>query len=297
MHARPSPGDDHLRQIRSDEETAMTTTATQDAGWQLDEVGAAAYEAMLVPEALRPWAQDLVAAVAPRAGQHVVDVACGTGIVARTAAACVGPAGRITGFDINPAMLTVARRVSAGTEPEIRYEQAAADRLPVADGAADAVFCQQGLQFVPDPSAALAEMHRVCAPGGRLGIATCRSIDHQPGYLALTDVLARHLGEEAAAVIRTPYALGENSRLRELVAGAGFSGVHVRIVISPFRVPSAEALVRGETASSPLGDVVERLGPDAGAALVGELTRALEPHTDDDGVVFPFETVVVTADR
>jgi hypothetical protein len=55
--------------------------------------------------------------------------------------------------------------------------------------------------------------------------------------------------------------------------------------------------LRGETANSPLGDVVERLDADAGAALVADLTTALAPHTDDEGVLFPFETIVVTADR
>ncbi len=98
-------------------------------------------------------------------------------------------------------------------------------------------------------------------------------------------------------MIRTPYALGDTEELRALITSAGFTGPHARIVVSPCRVPSAEALLRGETASSPLGDVVERLDADVGAALVADLTEALAPHTDDEGVLFPFETIVVTADR
>ena len=275
----------------------MTGTLAPRAGWQLDEAGAESYEAILVTALLGPWAEGLVDAVGVRSGQRVVDVGTGTGAVARAAARRTGGHGTVIGFDPNPAMLTVARRVSAGTIPEISFEPAAADALPLPTGAADAVLCQQVLQFVPDPPAALAELHRVCAPGGRLGIATCRGLEHQPGYRVLTDVVERHIGREAADVIRTPYALGGTEQLLGLITGAGFTGAHARIVVSPCRVPSAEALLRGETASSPLGDVLERLDPDAGAALVGDLTHALAPHTDDEGVLFPFETIVVTADR
>ncbi|NEK58774.1 methyltransferase domain-containing protein [Geodermatophilus sabuli] len=277
--------------------TEAAGARSSDAGWQVDEAGATAYEETLVPALLAPWAEDLVAAAGPRRGQRVVDVACGTGIVARTAARVVGSAGAITGVDLNPAMLAVARRVSAGTVPEIRYEVGAADALPLPDGTADVVFCQQGLQFFPDPAAALAEFHRVGVPGGRLGVSTCRSLSHQPGYRLLVDVLARHLGQAAAVVVASPYALGELDRLHALVAGAGFTRVHARIVVSTVRVPSAEALLRGETASSPLGDVVGRLDRSAAGALVADLGAALTPHTDDDGVVFPFETAVVSANR
>ncbi|MFD2091453.1 class I SAM-dependent methyltransferase [Blastococcus deserti] len=275
----------------------MTTTLAPRAGWQLDEAGAESYEAVLVPALLGPWAEDLVDAVGVRRGHRVLDVGTGTGAVARAAARRTGEVGEVTGVDINPHMLAVARRVSAGTVPTIRYDVAAADALPLHDGAADVVLCQQALQFVPDPSAALAEMHRVCAPGGRMGVATCRGLEHQPGYRVLTEVLARHVGQEAADVIRTPYSLGDTAQLRGLVTGAGFTGARARIVVSACRVPSAEALLRGETASSPLGDVLDRLDANAGAALVADLTAALAGHTDDDGVVFPFETIVVTADR
>ncbi|MFP5373255.1 MAG: class I SAM-dependent methyltransferase, partial [Actinomycetes bacterium] len=156
----------------------MTATLAPRAGWQLDEACAQSYEAVLVPALLGPWAEDLVDAVGVRPGQRVVDVGTGTGAVARAAARRIGDAGEVTGFDINPHMLTIARRVSAGSVPAIRYDVAAADAPPLPDGAADAVLCQQALQFVPDPSAALAELHRVCAPGGRIGVRTCRSLEH-----------------------------------------------------------------------------------------------------------------------
>lgn len=159
------------------------------------------------------------------------------------------------------------------------------------------VLCQQGLQFFPDPHAALAEMARVVRPGGRLGLSTCRGLAHQPGYAAMISVLTRQLGAQAGEVLRSPYALGDIEKVRGLVGSAGFEEPHAAIRVWSTRFASAEALLRAETASSPLGALVDQLAREAQDTLVKEVTAALQPHTDDDGVVFPFETIVVTATR
>lgn len=269
----------------------------QSEGWQLEEASAAAYERYLGPPFLVPWATDLVDAVDLKTGERVLDVACGTGIVARQAAGRVAPEGEVTGVDVNPAMLSVAREVASHIAPPIRWEQAGADRLPFPDASFDAVLCQQGLQFFPDRSAALSEMLRVIKPAGRLGLNTCRFLEHQPGYAALVEAVTRHIGVQAGEIVRSPYTLGDMEEVRALVRKAGFEGLHGRIAVWSARFASAEDLLRAETASSPLGDVVRQLDRDVLDALVTDLTAALLPHSDDDGVVFPFETIVVTATR
>lgn len=267
------------------------------SGWQLDEQGAWNYERNLVPAFTDPWAADLVQAVGLAPGERVLDVGCGTGIVARHAAARVGSGGEVTGIDVNPAMLAVAGEVTADLDPPIVWKEAAADDLPFADASFDAVLCQQAVQFFPDVPAALAEMHRVLAPGGRLGVSTCRSIDHQPGYAALAEVVTRHAGVEAGEIIRSPYALGEPSRLRALVAAAGFDHVRTRLDFTTFRAPSPQALLQAESSSSPLGDLVAQLDRDVLDRLLADLGVALAGYTDDEGVTFPFATVVTTAVR
>jgi ubiquinone/menaquinone biosynthesis C-methylase UbiE len=272
-------------------------TPTTPAGWQLDEARARDYERFLVAAVLDGWAADLVDLVAPAAGERVLDVGCGTGVVARHAAARVGPTGAVTGVDRNRGMLTVARELGADAQPPISWLEGDATDLPVAAVSIDVAVCQQALQFIADPAAALAELRRVTVPGGRVGLATCRSLAHQPGYAALIGAVARHLGDEVAGVLASVYALGDPDEVGRLVAAAGFADVHRRIELTTFRVPSAEALLTAETSSSPVGPVADLLDRPAYAALVADVETALAPHTDDEGIVFPFETLVVTARR
>ncbi len=272
----------------------MTTTTK---GWQLDLDGARGYEANLVPAAMDPWAADLVAAVGLAPGDGVLDLACGTGIVTRHAAGRVGPGGGLVGVDANPAMLAVAREVTSDLVPAATWHEATAEDLPLGDQAVDAVVCQQAVQFMADPIVTLVEARRVLAPGGRLGVGTCASLVRQPGYTVLVEVVARHLGEEAATVLASPYGLGEVDRLRAVITAAGFAGIHLRRSITPFRFPSPTAFLAAESASSPLGDLTARLPPATLDPLLADLADGLRPHRDDDGIVFPFETLVATADR
>ena len=133
-------------------------------GWQLDGDAAEAYERYLATS-FAPWARRLVELAGIGSGQRVLDVACGTGIVARQAAASAGASGQVVGLDLNDDMLRVARAAAATTVPPIEWRQGDGRRLPFADRAFDAVVCEQAIQFFPAPDAAVREMHRVLAPG------------------------------------------------------------------------------------------------------------------------------------
>src|SRR5262249_58990290 len=119
--------------------------------WQLEGDSAELYERYLVPPVTLPWALDLVERVGVQTGECVLDVACGTGAVARVAAERVGDGGRVVGVDVNCAMLRVAR----ARLPELEWRQGNALALPLADGEVDVVACQLGLPFYPDRPAAL----------------------------------------------------------------------------------------------------------------------------------------------
>jgi ubiquinone/menaquinone biosynthesis C-methylase UbiE len=273
----------------------MTSTDTL-AGWQLDESGAAAYERHLVPRFFDRFAADLVAGLDLQPGQHLLDVACGTGVVARHAAQQLVPDGKVTAVDRSPAMLAVGRRTVAPAHAPIAFARADATDLPLADDTVDHVTCQQGLQFFPDRRAALAEMFRVLSPGGRLAVSTCRDLRHQRVYRSLVDVLSRHLGADAARVTASPFALGDAGELRRLVTEAGSVEPTVTTRTFQIRFDSSEHLLVAEMSSSPLRVLVERLDRDVRHALLEDLAAVLLPYTDSDrSLTFPFQTLTASA--
>ena len=152
----------------------------------------APYERVMVPAVFGPWAKDLLDTVALAAGTRVLDVACGTGIVARLAASQVGPTGRVVGLDTNEAMLAVARAQPQPTGAHVEWRQGDATKLPFPDAEFGAVLCQQGLQYVPDRAAALREMKRVLASGGRLGLSV---FSHSVGFQLFLSAPQRSLSE------------------------------------------------------------------------------------------------------
>lgn len=264
-------------------------------GWQLEGNSAEAYEKYLVPALMERWAGQLVDAAGIGAGERVLDVGCGTGIVARTAAARVGPHGSVAALDLNEQMVDVAR-AAAGSSP-IEWRTGNACALDFPDGAFDAVLSQQMLQFVSEPLAALGEMRRVLAPGGRVAVNVCRAIEHSPAYIPLADALARHVGPPAGAGMRSPFSVWSADEFRGLLEGAGFRDVKVKIEVGSVRYPSAAEFLRREAASSPLAGPVGALSAAAREALVRDLEEGLRPHRDDDGVVSPLEIYVACGRR
>jgi len=264
--------------------------------WQVAGSAAQVYERQLVPAIFGPWASRVVAVAAPAAGERVLDAACGTGVVARLAAERVGADGRVVGFDLNPGMLMVARSLPVAGAP-VGWVQATAGRLPFPDRGFEVVCCQLGLQFFPDRSAAVAEMARVLVAGGRLVAMVWQSIDHSPGFEVLAAALDRHIGPAAGAVMRAPFALGDEGTLRGLVAGAGFRDVRVDRKAGVVRFGSAQELVVAYGAGSPLAGLIGGAGTAARAGLLAEVQAALEPWQGSDGLAFPIEALLVSGRR
>lgn len=265
--------------------------------WQLDGNSAEAYERYLVPPLFAPGAEALTALAELERGEQVLDVACGTGIVARRAAPQVGTDGRVVGLDVNEGMLEVARTAADDLEPVIAWHRGDALDLPFSDATFDVVFCQQGLQFISGRGAALREMHRVLAPEGRLALSVLRPIEHNPGWALLADVLEQHVGAKGGAMMRSPFASLSTDGLRDLITEAGFREMTLTIGIGPVRYPSAEEFLRREAASSPLAGPIGTLDEKERQSMIEDLKITLQSHMDDNGVVFPSSTYLVLAHR
>ena len=247
--------------------------------WQVGGDAAELYERYHVPAIVGPWAADLVAVAPPRPGDRVLDVACGTGVVARLAAQHVGASGKVVGLDLNGGMIAVARSLPPVPGAPVEWREGSALTMPFPDGSFDLVLCQQGLQFFPDRPAALREMRRVLAPGGRLTLSVFRPLDRNPFQVAIVEALARHLGPQAAAPMRAAFSLGSAEELRALIAGAGFRDVAIRPATKVHRVGPPDEFVRGWLLGSPMADAVARMDEGARAALIGDVISALRSYS------------------
>lgn len=256
------------------------------------------YERYLVPSIFAPWAQDLIEMAALRPGERVLDIACGTGIVARIAARKLGTGGRVVGLDLSAPMLAAARSIAAEEGVAIEWKEGSAVQLPLPDEAFDVVFCQQGLQFFPDRPTALREMHRVLASSGRVVLSVWREIERSPGFAALAEALTRHIGPEAGSLMTAgPFALGDTRGLRALIAGPRFRNITIRPAVKTLRYSSCDEFVLQYAAGSPLAAVLSTADDNARALLLAETGAKLQSHIDDQGLAFPIESNIVIAHK
>ena len=263
--------------------------------WQIAGDSPAAYEEYLVPGFFKPWAEKLVHHSSPAPGSTILDVACGTGIVARTAASKLGSDARVTGLDLNQQMLNKASEMAEKEGLKINWQQGDAGELPYEENRFDNLFCQQAMQFFPEPEQVMKEMQRVLKSGGKLALNILRSIQHNPAYRILADELEEHAGETAGTMMRSPFPDWDQKTIRNMVAEAGFRNIQVHLDIITMRYPSPEEFLRREAASSPLAGEIEAMEPEKRMELVDDLIRSLEAYTDDRGVVFPMETYMIVA--
>lgn len=257
---------------------------------------AESYETYLVPAIFGPMAADLIDRAAPRPGDRVLDVACGTGVAARGAAGRVGASGRVTGIDLNPTMLEVAARASTGSRPPIEWLEAKAESIPLEDESFDVVLCQQGLQFFPDRPAALREMRRLVAHEGRVLISVWRDVG--PGFDALAAALGRHISAEAgAALAKGPASLRDPAELSALMKAAGFGKVSLEAVKVRMSFPSPAEFVGRYVSSTPLSAVVAQTDEPARDELVRDVARRLRDFVGESGLTFEGETNITTGHR
>ncbi|HYF00018.1 MAG TPA: class I SAM-dependent methyltransferase [Planctomycetota bacterium] len=203
---------------------------------------AEAYEQFFVPALFQEWAPRVADAAGVRPGQRVLDVACGTGVLAREVAARLGDSGGVAGLDPNAGMLTVAARRAPGVE----WRQGAAESIPYADGSFDAVVSQFGLMFFADRRRALGEMLRVLVPGGRLAVAVWDRLENTPAYAAEVALLERVAGRAAADALRAPFVLGDPDALSALFRDAGAVSVGVETLRGTARFPNVRSMVEGD---------------------------------------------------
>jgi ubiquinone/menaquinone biosynthesis C-methylase UbiE len=250
------------------------------------------YERFFVPAIGEPLAIDLIDRASLRQGERVLDIACGTGIVARLASQETGVDGTVAGLDVNPDMLEVARSATPPDTP-IEWHQASAEAMPFPDASFDVVMCQMGLQFMPDKPAVMSEIRRILAPGGRL-------ILNLPGptpklMAIMEEALARHLGAEVAGFVNLVFSLHDTDEIQNLVSGTGFHDVSVQSDTRSLRLPAPEEFLWQYVNSTPLAGAVAPLVEEQRSLLERDIVSKWQEFVKDNSLMLQLRVNVATA--
>jgi ubiquinone/menaquinone biosynthesis C-methylase UbiE len=269
-----------------------------DDHWQLEGSAAELYQRYLVPGITAKWADDLVHRARLRGGEEVLDVACGTGVVARLAASKVAP-GHVTGLDLNTGMLAVARGV-LNDRASVNWMEGSALDLPFPSGHFDVVLCQLGLQFFPDQSRALREMRRVVRERGRIALSVYSPIERTPGANAFVSALDEVLGPEASRIKRGEHSFASPAQLEKLLGDAGFGTVDVQTVVQTIAFPSVLDYVRFQLLATPMTILLkDKIEPERQGIISSVASRATTLSTpamlDGGKFTFPQEAYVAIA--
>lgn len=240
---------------------------------QLDTSGAEVYASLFVPALFGRFARPVADAAGIGRSESVVDVACGTGVLAgevrdRTS-------GEVVGVDVNPAMVAVARRM----RDDIDFVEGDAADLPFADGTFDVAVSQFGLMFIEDPGAAVREMVRVARRGL---VAVWAGIEHSDGYSALQELFRSELGDDAAGSLDAPFGMGREGVLASVFESVGLD-VEVLEIGGTARFDSIDQWVTTEVRGWTLGDSVP---DDRLAELIAVAEVRLGDFEGAEGVEF-----------
>lgn len=251
---------------------------------------ARSYEALFVPALVGQFAPKVADAARVQKGQRVLDVACGTGVLAREVLRRVGPTGHVAGIDPVPGMIEVAKQIASAVE----WRQGTAESLPFSDKSFDAVVSQFGLMFFTDRRQAIREMLRVLTSSGRLAVAVWDSLENIPAYAAPVELLQRTAGQQAADALRAPFVLGDQSELRKVFSEAGVNSVEVTTHSGTASFPSIRAMVEADLRGwLPVMGV--NLSEEQISQILEEAEALLGAYTTSDGQVrFDLSAHIVT---
>lgn len=251
---------------------------------------ARAYEALFVPALFEQYAQKVADVVRVGKGERVLDVACGTGILARESLKRVGPSGRVAGIDPVAGMIEVAKQIA----PDVEWRQGKAESLPFPDESFDAVVSQFGLMFFMDRAQAIQEMLRVLSSRGRLAVAVWDSLQNIPAYASAVELLQRTAGQQAADALRAPFVLGDRNELSKMFSEVGAKSIEVTTHPGTALFPSIRIMVEADLRGwLPMMGV--NLSEEQISQILDEAEAALGAYATSDGQVrFDLSAHIVT---
>ena len=232
----------------------------------------------------------LLAAASLTAGERVLDVACGTGLVSFDAARAIGPQGQVLGIDLSGKMVDAARQRAVRSRLEnVRFARMDAEALGVQAGTFDVALCALGLMYMPDPAQAVREMLRVLRPGGRLSLAVWGE-RLQCGWSALLPIVAAEVDSDVCPLF---FSLGEQDSLARLCSAERFADVRLRRIAVSLDYSDEGEACDAAFVGGPVALAWSRFDPDARARVRARYVAAIEPFREGSAYRIPGEFVIV----
>jgi SAM-dependent methyltransferase len=255
-----------------------------------------AYHTFLGPLIFQAYSADMARRLAPRAGEHILELACGTGIVTRAIVDAL-PSGsaRLTATDLNQPMLDVAS-THIGADPRVTFQVTDACKVPFADRAFDAIACQFGVMFFPDKEQAMREARRVLKPGGRYVFNVWDSLAHNPIPRVAHETVQGMLPQNPPTFLaRLPYAYHDLGELERVTRAAGFTSFAAERVELPCSAPSAEDAARAFVEGTPVQAELAERGVNDPAPFRAAVAKALAERFGDRPCRSTMRAIVVVA--
>lgn len=202
--------------------------------YQLDLDAAKFYETHFVPTIFKNWSEILLDKTPLKFSDKLLDVACGTGIVARQARKRELHIDNIYGIDLNQGMIKVAEELAPG----INWVQGSADEMTFENDFFDKVVCQFGLMFFPKKVNALNELNRVRKKDGKIIMGIWNSLEENEAYYDLLELVEEVLDSETAEILKAPFKLGKKEDICELIEQSELTNYNIETVISEIQFPS-----------------------------------------------------------
>ncbi len=260
----------------------------QRYGWDL---AAADYEPLWASQ-LAVAQKKLLECTAPAPGERVLDVACGTGLIAFGAAAAVSPDGHVLGVDLSEQMVQSAQRQARQRAvANTHFLRMDAERLALADGGFDVALCALGLMYMPDPEAAIRELRRVLRPGGRVGVAVWGERS-RCGWSPVFPIVEAEVASEVCPLF---FRLGQGEALTDLCTDARLHILEHHRISATLVYANADEACSAAFAGGPVALAWSRFDENTRARVCERYIEAISPWREGECFRLPGEFVIVTA--
>jgi SAM-dependent methyltransferase len=237
---------------------------------------------------------EMLAAAAPAPGEQVLDVACGTGVVTLAAADAVGARGRVVGVDLSQRMVAAARRrAEAPRRHHVSFDRMDAEQLALPDASFDLGLCALGLMYLPDPGAALRELHRVLRPGGRAALAVWGE-RARCGWASLFPIVDAEVASEVCPLF---FGLGQGDALAQACTRAGLRVTLQRRRTDALDYANADDACDAAFAGGPVALAWAHFDAAVRSRVRQRYVEAIAPWRAGPGYQIPAEFVIVVAVR